>query len=118
MAKMEEKINDDVMDNLKNKLTEEMNKYLEIADKIETLISTVKSKQEKEIINNYIDMAQFHYDNIYDILNKSVNLINELYKIYYDKIIENTDPNIKFAPLNKLRILEKRGNLTKIITDD
>jgi Mg2+ and Co2+ transporter CorA len=110
------------MDKKDNILTKEIlierNKLIKTIDKITKLIPRAKTKKKKEIVNNYIDLAQKHYDNMYNLLNKYVNKINESNENIYNEIKSNTDPNAELLPLKKLEMFKQNEKFIKLIIEE
>jgi len=105
-------------DILVKEINSEKNKFIKAIKKIEKLAPKANTKRKKEIVNNYTDQAQKHYDNMYSLLNESVNKINELSENLYNEIISNTEPGAELPPLKKLEMFEYGGKLNKLIIED
>ena len=104
--------------NINNDAKYEMEKFIDAIFKVKELITNAKTREEKEIVNNYIDIAQKHYDNFYNLLNNKVNTINKSAKEVYDEIKANVDPNEYLLPLESLKMFEYSGIINKLIIDE
>jgi hypothetical protein len=101
--------------NLMKEIISEKKRCIKAIKKVIKLAPQAKTKMEKEIVNKFIDKAQKHYDNMYNLLNKSVNRINEINENTYNKIKSNAEPDAELLPLQKLEIFEYKGKFTKLI---
>jgi len=105
-------------DILAKKIISEKNKFIKAIEKIAKLAPKANTKRKKEIVNNYTDQAQKHYDNMYNLLNESVNKTNELTENLYNEIKANTEPGAELPPLKKLEMFEYGVKLKKLTIDD
>jgi len=93
-------------------------RFMKYGEKAKKLKPKADTKKKKEKVNKYIDQAQKHHDKLFNLLNKSITLINESNEEYYKKLIANTDPNADIQQIDKLEMFEHNHTFTKLIIED
>jgi len=112
-----EKVND-IINNIKNIVRIEMESFMDAVKNIEVLVPKAESREEKEVVNSYIDIAQNHYDTFYDALNNGIEIINELNKKAHEEMREISEPGAQIVPPELMKLFEQKIKLNKLIIDD
>jgi len=100
-----------------NKINKEAHEFMKYCIKVKKLAPKANTKRKKEKVNNYIDLAQKHYDNLFSLLNESVTIFNESNEKLYEEIIANTEPNANIQQIQKLEMFEYMGKFNKLIIE-
>jgi len=96
----------------------EANGFMKYCKKAKELAPKANTRKKKETVNKYIDQAQKHHDNLFNLLNKSITLINESNEEFYKELIANADPNAHIQQIDKLEMLEHNRKFTKLIIEE
>jgi len=103
---------------LMTKIQKEKDSFLKYIKKITKLAPEANTKKKKETVNKYIDLAQKHYDNLFNLLNESVTIMNESNEELYQTIIAEAEPNADIQQFKKLKMFEHAGKFTKLIIEE
>lgn len=103
---------------LMNNIKKETIKFMKYCRKMKKLAPKADTKKKKIAVNNIIDLAQEHYDKLYNLLNKSIIIMNESNERLYEEIIANTEPNANVQQIQKLEMFKYMGKFTKLIIEE
>jgi hypothetical protein len=93
-------------------------RFMKYCEKAKRLLPKADTRKKKETVNNYLDQAQKHHDNLFNLINKCITLINESNEKFYKELIANADPNANIHLIDKLELFEHNRTFTKLITED